>query len=141
MFFLFFYAWSQGDVARLTQGYDVSGNICGKVNEAIDGVPLSGVDMTPRPFMYIDLIRTAQILGGEALDAINDNVTFTDKSRGDKSDKLLFCLEDSLTGTSTTAAAAAATTAGPTTTAATAAVTTTTTITTTTKSAIITTTA
>ena len=37
-FFLFFYAWSQGDVTRLTQGYDVSGNICGKDNTAIDGV-------------------------------------------------------------------------------------------------------
>ena len=35
-FFLFFYAWSQGDVTRLTQGYDVSGNICGKDNEPVD---------------------------------------------------------------------------------------------------------
>ena len=34
-FFLFFYAWSQGDVTRLTQGYDVSGNICGKDNAPI----------------------------------------------------------------------------------------------------------
>ena len=34
-FFLFFYAWSQGDVTRLTQGYDVSGNICGKDNEPV----------------------------------------------------------------------------------------------------------
>merc|ERR1719188_584210 len=96
MFFLFFYAWSQGDVARLTQGYDVSGNICGKVNEAIDGVPLSGLDMTSNPLMYIDLIRTAQILGGEALDVLNDNATLgalTDKSGGDNGDKLLFCLE------------------------------------------------
>ena len=38
-FFLFFYAWSQGDVTRLTQGYDVSGNICGK-----DNTPIIAVD-------------------------------------------------------------------------------------------------
>ena len=80
--------------------------------------------MTSNPLMYIDLIRTAQILGGEALDVLNDNATLgalTDKSGGDNGDKLLFCLEgikeykeqvDNANGATTTKAAAAATTTG-----------------------------
>merc|ERR1719323_780349 len=97
MFFLFFYAWSQGDVTRLTQGYDVSGNICGKDNEPVvleDGktVLFSGVDMSSRPFMYIDLIRTAQITGGDALDDVVGGIghNLTDKSSSDDGAKLLF---------------------------------------------------
>ena len=55
-FFLFFYAWSQGDVTRLTQGYDVSGNICGKDNE-----PVVLEDGKTVLFRYNLIIQTANI--------------------------------------------------------------------------------
>merc|ERR1719264_1075178 len=108
MFFLFFYAWSQGDVTRLTQGYDVSGNICGKDNAPVvvndKVVFFSGVDMTSRPFMYIDLIRTAQITGGDALDDVVSGIgeNLTDKSSSGDSDKLHFCLDGMIPASTTT---------------------------------------
>ena len=65
--------------------------------------------MSSRPFMYIDLIRTAQITGGDALDDVVGGIghNLTDKSSSDDGAKLLFCLDGmiplSSTATSTTA--------------------------------------
>ena len=60
--------------------------------------------MTSRPFMYIDLIRTAQISGGEALDDVVNGIgeNLTDKSGAGESDKLHFCLDGMIPSSTTT---------------------------------------
>ena len=50
MVYLFFYGLVHGDMARLTRGYDVSGNVCGEEdNQEIDGITFSGEDMGEKP--------------------------------------------------------------------------------------------
>ena len=46
---LFFFALFHGDLYRVTQGYDVSGNVCGKKNKPIDNVIHSGLDLKDVP--------------------------------------------------------------------------------------------
>ena len=72
----------------------------------------SGVDMTSRPFMYIDLIRTAQISGGDALDDVVGGIgeNLTDKSGSYNSEKLHFCLDGMIPASTTTTTTAASTT-------------------------------
>ena len=54
--------------------------------------------------MYIDLIRTAQISGGEALDDVVNGIgeNLTDKSSAGESDKLHFCLDGMIPSSTTT---------------------------------------
>uniref|UniRef100_A0A3Q4H8B9 Choline transporter-like protein n=1 Tax=Neolamprologus brichardi TaxID=32507 RepID=A0A3Q4H8B9_NEOBR len=57
------YPIATGGAARLVFGYDSYGNTCGKNNTKIEGVPLSGRDMTENKFVFfldpcnIDLIN------------------------------------------------------------------------------------
>ncbi|KAI5626860.1 choline transporter-like protein 1 isoform X4, partial [Silurus asotus] len=41
-----------GGAARLVFGYDSYGNTCGQVNEAIEGVRLSGLDHRDRKYVF-----------------------------------------------------------------------------------------
>ena len=60
--------------------------------------------MTSRPFMYIDLLRTAQITGGDALDDVVNGIgeNLTDQSGAGNGDKLHFCLDGMNPSSSTT---------------------------------------
>ena len=70
------------------------------------------MDMTSRPFMYIDLIRTAQISGGDALDDVVGGIgeNLTDKSDSYNSEKLHFCLDGMIPASTTTTTTPASTT-------------------------------
>ena len=43
------YGAINGNIGMIINGYDVAGNVCGQDNDVIDGVPLSGVDMSDKP--------------------------------------------------------------------------------------------
>ena len=43
------YGLVNGDTGQIINGYDVAGNVCGSDNDVIEGVPLSGTDMTDKP--------------------------------------------------------------------------------------------
>ena len=64
--------------------------------------------MSSRPFMYVDLIRTAQITGGDALDDVVGGIghNLTDKSGSDDGAKLLFCLDGMMPSSTTTSTTA-----------------------------------
>ena len=128
---MFGYAWTQGDVFRLTNGFDVAGNICHKKNDPIEGVPYSGMDMTSKPyrilfpkwftrlellfrFLFIDLVKTAEITGGDALNTVINETGLTLSDRSKATDNLEYCL--GLLPTTTTTTTTTATTATTTTT-------------------------
>ena len=43
------YGLINGNMGMIINGYDVAGNVCGQDNSVIDGVPLSGGDMSNKP--------------------------------------------------------------------------------------------
>lgn len=46
------WSFTVGHPARIIQGYDSFGNICGQRNKRIDGVNWSGIDMRTRPYVF-----------------------------------------------------------------------------------------
>ncbi|XP_035992875.1 choline transporter-like protein 1 [Fundulus heteroclitus] len=54
MAFIFGFAIATGGAFRLVSGYDSYGNTCGRnnTNKKIDGVPLSGADMTAKKYVF-----------------------------------------------------------------------------------------
>ncbi|KAJ8040264.1 Choline transporter-like protein 1 [Holothuria leucospilota] len=46
------YSLAYGNVLRLVYGYDSYGNVCSQMNEKIENVTLSGMDMTDRPHVF-----------------------------------------------------------------------------------------
>ncbi|CAN9510388.1 unnamed protein product [Ophioblennius macclurei] len=46
------FAIATGGASRIISGYDSYGNICGRNNAKIDGVPLSGQDMTEKKYVF-----------------------------------------------------------------------------------------
>lgn len=51
----------RGNPNLLLKGYDNYGNICGQNNSKINGVPLSGIDMTTKKFLMITVNKNISI--------------------------------------------------------------------------------
>lgn len=112
MIALFILAALQGDPYRVTQGYDIQGNVCGKKNVRLDGIPLSGQNLRDSPFLHFNLVRHAQILGEDALDQAlgGYGTSLSDESNRNHSEKVMFCYSGVKDGSSTASTSTTTTT-------------------------------
>ena len=85
-----------GDPYRLFYGYDVKGDTCGRKNDQLDIYPLSGQDLSEKPYLHFDIARTGILfLPEEEFDELNIVVDKSDV--GD--DKIGYCLTGNVTYT------------------------------------------
>ena len=73
-FILFGMGVSKGDPYRILAGTDVAGNTCGRSNDPISGVSHSGQSLQGRQYLYYDWIKTAKIIGDQALTSSIDGL-------------------------------------------------------------------
>jgi len=104
MVVLFGIGVSRGNPNRIIKGTDVAGNICGDNNEEIDGVKFSGENLEGNKYLYFDILRTAKMLGDDALSATLQSALEDLNYDATKMVNRDFCLAEAYSVTTTTSA-------------------------------------